>query len=157
MRSPGPDFATCLPAGDLRYPNTAPSKPAVVGRSRCFHCSQRATGCTAPPQRCSQRNVALRHQSLTTSRACQLLPYSEIIRSIYAILRRLKTGILAKSKMKAKTAAATRVPPTTNIGRGAIAIPQIARVEPIRRSTTDDPMSHRLGRHDPIRLRSRFG
>jgi hypothetical protein len=76
---------------------------------------------------------------------------------LYAILRRLNTGTLAKSKMTAKTAAATSVPPTTNIGRGAMAIPQVASVEAISRSTTDDPMSHKLGRADPMRWRSRFG
>ena len=74
----------------------------------------------------------------------------------YAILRRLNTGTLAKSTMNAKTAAATSVPPTTNTGRGLMAIPQVASVEAISRSTTDDPTSHRLGREDPMRRRSRF-
>ena len=67
----------------------------------------------------------------------------------YAIPRRLNTGTLAKSTMNAKTAAATSIPPTTKIGRGVMAIPQVASVEAISRSTTDDPTSHRLGREDP--------
>jgi len=60
-------------------------------------------------------------------------------------------GTLAKSKMNAKTTAPTSIPPTTAIGRGAMAIPQVASVEAIDRSTTDDPMSHPLGREDTKR------
>ena len=75
---------------------------------------------------------------------------------LYAILRRLNTGTLAKSKVNAKTTAATSVPPTKSIGRGVMAIPQVASVEAISRSTTDYPMSHRLGREDHRRRRSRF-
>jgi outer membrane protein len=62
------------------------------------------------------------------------------------------TGTLAKSTMNAKTAAATSVPPTTNMGRGVMAIPQVASVEAISRSTTDDPTSHRLGTRGPHAL-----
>ena len=57
---------------------------------------------------------------------------------LYAILRRLNTGTLAKSKMKAKTVAATSIPPAANVGRGVMAIPQVASVEAISTSTTDD-------------------
>src|SRR5579863_5631232 len=68
----------------------------------------------------------------------------------YVIRRRWNTGTFAKSKMNANTAAATRIPPTTNIGRGAIAIPRVASVEAINTSTTEDPTSNRLGRQDPM-------
>ena len=75
---------------------------------------------------------------------------------LYAILRRLNTGTLAKSNMTEKAAAASKIPPTISMGTGAMAIPQVASVEAISRSTTDDPTSHLLGRHDPMRWRSRF-
>ena len=69
----------------------------------------------------------------------------------YAILRRLNTWTLAKSKMNPKTTAATNIPATTNIGKGAMAIPQVASVDAINISNTDDPMSRRLGVEDPKR------
>ena len=74
----------------------------------------------------------------------------------YAILRRLNTWTLAKSKMNPKTTAATSIPATTNIGKGAMAIPQVANVEAINMSNTDDPMSNRLGVEEPRRWCSRF-
>jgi hypothetical protein len=74
----------------------------------------------------------------------------------YAIPRRLNTWTLVKSKMNAKTTAATNIPITTKMDKGAMAIPHIASVDAISKSSTDDPMSHRLGVEDPRCLRSRF-
>jgi len=53
----------------------------------------------------------------------------------YSILRRLNTGTLAKSKIKAKAAAAMEMPPTIDIGIEVMAIPHVASVEAIKRST----------------------
>jgi hypothetical protein len=64
---------------------------------------------------------------------------------------------LAKSKINAKTTAATSVAPTTNIGREAIAIPQVASVEAISRSTTDEPISHRLYDCHDLLLKAKRG
>jgi hypothetical protein len=58
--------------------------------------------------------------------------------------------------MNAKTIAATSIPATTKMGKGAIAIPHIASVDAINKSSTDDPMSHMLGVEDHRCLRSRF-
>src|SRR5580698_1714677 len=76
---------------------------------------------------------------------------SKIAPTGYAIPRRLNTGTLARSAMNAKATAATSIPPTRSIGRRVIAIPEIASVEAISRSTTDDATSHGLGRQDPRR------
>lgn len=65
-------------------------------------------------------------------------------------------GTFAKSKVKAKTVAAASIPPTAKKGRGAMAIPQVASVEAISTSTADDAMSHKLGREDHMRRRSRL-
>ena len=65
-------------------------------------------------------------------------------------------GTLARSKMKAKAAAATSVSPITSNGKGAIAIPRFAIVEAINRSATDESISQKLGRVDHRRRRVRF-
>jgi hypothetical protein len=65
--------------------------------------------------------------------------------SSYAIFRRLNTGTLAKSRITAKIAAATSIPPTTNTGRGVMAMPRVTNVEMIRTSQIVDTMTQRLG------------
>ena len=57
---------------------------------------------------------------------------------------------------KAKAAAATSVPTTAMSGKGAMAIPATASVAAMRMSRSDDAASHRLGREDQIRRRSRL-
>lgn len=57
-------------------------------------------------------------------------------------------GILTMSTINAKTIVATSVPLITSNGRGTIAIPQMANVEAIDRSTTDESNSQTLGRVD---------
>jgi hypothetical protein len=52
------------------------------------------------------------------------------------------------STMNAKMIVPTSVPPITNNGRGAIAIPRFAIVEAIDKSATDESTSQRLGRVD---------
>jgi hypothetical protein len=74
----------------------------------------------------------------------------------YAIPRRLNAGSLAESAANAKTAADTSVAPTANTGKGLMAIPQIASVEAIDTSATDDTISDRLGRAGPMCSRSRL-
>ena len=50
--------------------------------------------------------------------------------------------------MNAKTTAPTSVPPITSNGKGAIAMPRLAIVEAIDRSTIDESNSQELGRVD---------
>lgn len=52
---------------------------------------------------------------------------------------------LAKSKMNVKTTVERSIPATTNKDKEAIPIPQVASVNAISKSNTDDPMSHMLG------------
>ena len=74
----------------------------------------------------------------------------------YSILSRLNTGILAKSIMSEKTAAAISIPPTARSGKGVMPIPHAASAEAIATSTADNATSIRLGREVHRRRRSRF-
>jgi hypothetical protein len=75
---------------------------------------------------------------------------------VYAILRRLNTGTLATFRINAKITVDRSIPPTTNIDKDDIAIPQMASVDAIIRSSTDELTSQKLGGFDPRCLRSRF-
>ena len=65
--------------------------------------------------------------------------YRGIIMIFHAIFRRLNIGTLATSRNNAKNTVDTSIPPTTNMGKDDMAIPQIASVDAIIRSNTDAP------------------
>jgi hypothetical protein len=85
-----------------------------------------------------------------------LLLISSMFGFRYEICSRAKTGILTPSRNNQKAKAAANSPATTGKGSGAMAIPKIASVEMIRRSATEEPMSHMLGRKPQRWRRSRM-
>jgi hypothetical protein len=74
----------------------------------------------------------------------------------YTILSRRKMGTLAKSNKNANDIVAMKITPNAETGSGDIANPEIASMEAIVRSITDDPTSHRLGLEIHRWSRSRF-
>src|SRR5271170_3787593 len=85
-----------------------------------------------------------------------LLLILSMVELSYEICSRAKTGILTPSRNNAKAKAAANSPATTGKGSGAMAIPKIASVEMIRRSATEEPISHTLGRKPQRWRRSRM-
>jgi hypothetical protein len=74
---------------------------------------------------------------------------------VYAIFSWLSTGALARFQDHCKNHCRHEDSSNNRQGKGFMTIPEIASMEAIATSPTDGPMSHRLGRQELMRPRSR--